>query len=712
MINILTYLIILVLIFGKIFGLDNVEKASYINTQNIKYNEVEGIVELGEGSQINFNRSIISMDKGIIDYPNDKFQIFGSYYLYQDKSILSGSNFEGNTDLTKFDSNNVSYIYNEDLKVDSEKMKRNENIIEFYDNFLTPCEISGYFGCPTWSFKISKTKYDIKNDKFVHYDSFLQIADYKIFYLPYFSHYGSDAPRKKGFLTPTLEFDLSGDSFIKTPYYIPLNNSTDLTVTPRINLSSLELNQNYQQTLDLNSRTSGGDINIQIYNELNNNNQIYSNSRLSANQTISKNSNIDLNIFLTNSVSNSRSINKNPKNYEEIFIKFNSYKNIDSNDYLIAELNTVEAYDNPNTSYVPATSSLTYSNSLDLKSLQLDNNLYVNLLNRDQSSIEFPSESKKISIKNSIGKVNIYENNIFYNKLILTNNINSYTFEHNNLLDREVFDSNFTLSSEINTFFDSRTKSKIKFILNTPIKENDNKINENSKAVTFNYHNLFSDNRFYGDDLADKSERIAYGLERDIKLNDINFNFMLGQMYDLKKNNSYLDAINQKENFSDYSLGINANYKKFNFNLDNRIDRTNLTKKELNYNINIDSIIKTKLNYNETKKNAFKELSADSKSLSLTLERKINNYSSVGIDTDLDLKNNYSPYSQNINFNLFDECSRLKIEYINNRYNDNFNTTPEEKISISFFMDYLGFIGYEQNTNLFFQDTGNFNYGL
>ena len=57
--------------------------------------------------------------------------------------------------------------------------------IFFYNNYLTPCELEGYFNCPTWSLRIDETKYDIERDKYVHYDTFLQIADYKLFYLPY-----------------------------------------------------------------------------------------------------------------------------------------------------------------------------------------------------------------------------------------------------------------------------------------------------------------------------------------------------------------------------------------------------------------------------------------------------------------------------------------------------------------------------------------------
>ena len=99
-------------------------------------------------------------------------------------TILSGENLIGNTSLDIFSAENVSYLYNNDLKIDSEKLDRENNLV-YFNNFLTPCELDGYFNCPTWSLRIDKTEYNIENDKFTHFDSFLQIADYKVFYLPY-----------------------------------------------------------------------------------------------------------------------------------------------------------------------------------------------------------------------------------------------------------------------------------------------------------------------------------------------------------------------------------------------------------------------------------------------------------------------------------------------------------------------------------------------
>ena len=70
------------------------------------------------------------------------------------------------------------------------------------------------------------------------------------------------------------------------------------------------------------------------------------------------------------------------------------------------------------------------------------------------------------------------------------------------------------------------------------------------------------------------------------------------------------------------------------------------------------------------------------------------------------------PYYDSFGLKVHDECSELRIQYSNKRYNDNYNTSPEELISVSFYMDYLGFFGYQQTTDLFFEEPGTFDYGL
>ena len=56
-------------------------------------------------------------------------EIFGNFYLYQELNILSGKNLVGDTKLNNFTANEVSYIYNNDLKIDSDKAVRSDGIL-------------------------------------------------------------------------------------------------------------------------------------------------------------------------------------------------------------------------------------------------------------------------------------------------------------------------------------------------------------------------------------------------------------------------------------------------------------------------------------------------------------------------------------------------------------------------------------------------------
>ena len=67
------------------------------------------------------------------------------------------------------------------------------------------------------------------------------------------------------------------------------------------------------------------------------------------------------------------------------------------------------------------------------------------------------------------------------------------------------------------------------------------------------------------------------------------------------------------------------------------------------------------------------------------------------------MRNNYDPYKSTLKVSIFDECSQLEIDYSNIRFNDNFNTKPEEIISITFSMDYLGFLDMNSQQIYFFR---------
>ena len=686
---------------------------TYINTTNIIYDEERNIVELAENSKININNTNILVDRGIIDYNNDLIEVYGNFYLYQELNILSGKDLTGNSNLSNFSAIEVSYIYNNDLKIDSDKAIRDKDKIYFYNNFLTPCELQGYFNCPTWSLRIDETKYEIDKDKFTHYDSFLQIADYKVWYLPYFSHYGAKAPRQKGFLTPTLEFNLNGDTGLITPYYLPLNQSSDIIFKPKIIFDG---NSNFLNKYTLNTlfdyKNSEGNLYIDMYNEkLSNNSKTYSSAKFKAKQVLNKNSILSFEALVTNSVSTTRSVNDESSTFEDIFIKLDNYNLIYDNDFLKTEISTVEALDKTNSGLVPLTPSIKYSNQI-LTNNNLTFSNEINLLNlkRNESSVGKPSDSTSLKLSNSLLLNNKLDNINFYNKINLVSNIANYNFKNNPSLNDDTLESRIIFSSEGFLNLNRILKPRVKIVSNYDLVD-DNIVNEDSEALTFNYQNQFSDSRLYGSDLEDNSGRIIYGLENNIQSLGQNIDLNINQSYDFKKNSNYTKKINQKTNLSDYAFEAKTIFNNISFNLDARLDNNDLKKKEMNYSLNYTNMFDLNLEYNETDAQAFEHSSSSTQSLGLDFGKKLNDNIKIYFNSDMDLKNNYSPLTQSIKISLFDECSKLDISYIDERFNDNYNTQPNETISISFHMDYLGFFGYEQKSNVFFEEAGNFNYG-
>lgn len=707
----ITIFLFLIFLFNLVVKL-NANDDTYINSSNIIYNEKNNTIELAENSKINLNNTNILIDRGIIDYNNNSFEVFGNFYLYEGLTILSGKNLKGITNLNNFSASDVSYIYNNDLKIDARAIERQNNNLYFYDNFLTPCELEGFFNCPTWSLRIDKSIYNIEEDKFNHFDTFLQIADYKVFYLPFFSHYGIKAPRKKGFLTPSIEFTIGGNQAIKTPYYFPINESSEITFKPIIFFNqNLEFLEKYELDTLYNQKFSGGNATISMNNIKNiGSENINTSLKIQTQQTLNKNQKISASGLFTNSISTTRSINEKPITFEDLYLRLENYNILKENDYAKLELSTVESFDTIKLDSIPVSPSFKYYNNIDY--YNSINELDFTILKRKESNDENPNESFKIYLENKIIDNLIYDNYFITNKFIISNSFSDYYFNHNKNLNNKSYKSLINLSSSINYNKINNVVPRIKFILPIQLANSDKTINEDSKSITFNYHNQFSENRFFGNDLFDTSPRLVYGIENFFNFMNLNFNLNINQSFEINANNVYMNEINQTSKFSDYSTEASINYFDLVFKIDARIDQKKFSKKEMNYSFIIDKKYDIEFNYNETEKEAFKNNSNDTKSLNIALTKELNNNINFSYSSSLDLKNNYQPFKSTLKIGLYDECSQLDITYTNIRFNDNFNTQPEETIGLVFSLDYLGFFSYQQKTDLFFSEPGEVNYGL
>ena len=329
------------------------------------------------------------------------------------------------------------------------------------------------------------------------------------------------------------------------------------------------------------------------------------------------------------------------------------------------------------------------------------NEFDLRVLKRKESKTKNPSDGLKISLSNQLIDTINYNNLFIYNKILMNNSFNDYYFNNSRNLNHKSFKSNLTVSSDFDFKKYGFSKPRIKFIVPLTLANSDKRINEDSESITFNYENQFSENRFFGNDLFDSSPRIVFGIENYIYFQNKKIELNFNQSFETNKNNTYASKLNQSSNFSDIAFEASLDTKNILFKLDSRHDQENFSKKEMNYSVSFNDPLNLFLNYNETDSEAFSSLSNDTQSIDLGISKNINKNLSLGYYSSLDVKNNYNPYKGSLKLSLFDECSKLEIEYSNTRFNDNFNTKPEETIGLTFSMDYLGFFGYEQKTDLF-----------
>ena len=80
----------------------------------------------------------------------------------------------------------------------------------------------------------------------------------------------------------------------------------------------------------------------------------------------------------------------------------------------------------------------------------------------------------------------------------MENLLNEYYFNKDENLNHNSYKSNISLSSDLNIRNSDLFSPRIKIILPLQLRNSNKNINEDSEAITFNYQNQYSENRFFG----------------------------------------------------------------------------------------------------------------------------------------------------------------------------------------------------------------------
>ncbi len=114
--------------------------------------------------------------------------------------------------------------------------QRREDGIDLYNAYYTACE-----PCqedekknPSWQIKAKRVTQNSENNMILYKDAVFELFGLPVLYTPYLAHPDPSRERASGWLAPFGGYSSSRGAFIETPYYLQLDDYSELTLTPQI----------------------------------------------------------------------------------------------------------------------------------------------------------------------------------------------------------------------------------------------------------------------------------------------------------------------------------------------------------------------------------------------------------------------------------------------------------------------------------------------
>ena len=201
---------------------------------NSKFTDDKGGTLFAESFEYNLEKKIISAEKKVKFVDKEK-NIYYFSKLNADDKFDEIIGYDINADLNKQNLKSGDK-FNEFIEPrfsgKSASIKNNITIVK--DARFTTCKKTNETdGCAYWNLNAGELIHDKEQKKITYKNASLDLNNVPVLYLPYFAHPDPTVKRESGFLPPTLA-NLGGEigSTMKIPYFYPVSQSADFTVSP------------------------------------------------------------------------------------------------------------------------------------------------------------------------------------------------------------------------------------------------------------------------------------------------------------------------------------------------------------------------------------------------------------------------------------------------------------------------------------------------
>ncbi|WP_299785595.1 LPS assembly protein LptD [uncultured Marivita sp.] len=153
------------------------------------------------------------------------------------------------------------FVLDEQLQIASARAARVEGRYTAMSQVAaTSCQVCGSEGPPLWSIRASRVVHDAEERQIYFNNAQLRILDVPVFYIPRMRLPDPTLERARGFLIPELKTSSLLGFGIKLPYFIPIGDHADLTLTPYVSPITRTLELRYRQAFRTGDITVNGAI--------------------------------------------------------------------------------------------------------------------------------------------------------------------------------------------------------------------------------------------------------------------------------------------------------------------------------------------------------------------------------------------------------------------------------------------------------------------
>ncbi len=112
--------------------------------------------------------------------------------------------------------------------------RREDEGVDLFKAYYTACEPCKDKKTPTWQIKAKQVTQDTGRNAILYKDAVFELFGVPILYTPYLAHPDPSAERASGFLNPFGGLSSTRGAFIEIPYYVNLDDYSELTLTPHL----------------------------------------------------------------------------------------------------------------------------------------------------------------------------------------------------------------------------------------------------------------------------------------------------------------------------------------------------------------------------------------------------------------------------------------------------------------------------------------------